>query len=518
MQSKFSTNGSVKERLEFGPIKNFAKLRFHSSNRDLADRHVARLREGMVCDLHDLYPGVVSQDDYILDGQHRFRARRELGLPVYMLRSDMSVADVAFCNDATRAYTLRELFRCFAALGVASYMAVDELAKECANLPFQCVVNAGTSHGMKYGSQGLRNGFYRLDRANFVRLLSIRCAELVERWPHLDFPKFYICMSYLLDNDAFDFSRFRSRLAVAGDIIVRSQDVKRTMEMLEQVYNYNMQSGFSFDLVHLANARTGALSEDPVGGLNEAPRRTIAPDRVVTELVLSSESDLVPHPATRAVNETRLRQLTDAMANDNRLREYPIIIDKMGQVMDGNHRLAAARELGLDIYVVEASDASMVMLACAACLQRNWYLKDYVKHYAEEGREDYETLRRLKKENKQIGERLIASALAGEYLMGGRSRDLQNGEWSIATWDVWKKFRSCLRGINDRTLVKGAMFRRAVLKEMLNDAEFPGDQLVEKINRYGATIMGRTANVKEMRDGIYRAINYRQVTRLYRRK
>ena len=63
---------------------DYKKFKLLEYNRDCDEKHIQNLKEELSkCnDLH-LKPLIVSPDLEIIDGQHRFRAAKELGIPVY---------------------------------------------------------------------------------------------------------------------------------------------------------------------------------------------------------------------------------------------------------------------------------------------------------------------------------------------------------------------------------------------------------------------------------------------------
>lgn len=83
--------------------------------------------------------------------------------------------------------------------------------------------------------------------------------------------------------------------------------------------------------------------------------------------------DLVP---------SHLRNLTNAIAEENLLELFPILINQRKEVIDGQHRLAAAKRLGVEIHykVVKGNGAKITRLINAH--QKGWQLIDFLNSYA----------------------------------------------------------------------------------------------------------------------------------------
>jgi len=63
-----------------------------ATNRPVNEKRVEKLKEAMeVEDLGHLFPIVVDDENIIRDGQHRFTARKKLGLPIYYIVSDVEM-------------------------------------------------------------------------------------------------------------------------------------------------------------------------------------------------------------------------------------------------------------------------------------------------------------------------------------------------------------------------------------------------------------------------------------------
>lgn len=73
----------------------------------------------------------------------------------------------------------------------------------------------------------------------------------------------------------------------------------------------------------------------------------------------------------------------------------PIIVDKELNVIDGQHRLAACKELGIPVHYVITND-SIENIPLYNTYQEKWGMEDYVNYYATKNNENYIRLLKVK--------------------------------------------------------------------------------------------------------------------------
>lgn len=92
----------------------------------------------------------------------------------------------------------------------------------------------------------------------------------------------------------------------------------------------------------------------------------------------------------RDVNMAKHKKLKESMRRYGFLPCFPIVCCRVGgglEVKDGQHRLAIAEELSLEVcYVEEAVEFDVAAVNCTA---KTWQLQDYAEVYARNGNEHY---------------------------------------------------------------------------------------------------------------------------------
>lgn len=93
--------------------------------------------------------------------------------------------------------------------------------------------------------------------------------------------------------------------------------------------------------------------------------------------------------SNREVDRRHVKHLKDAIKEINLLHINPILVNINLEVVDGQHRLEAARELELPVYYLVDDNISKEHIAGLNSNQKNWTILDYVNYYAVERIPEY---------------------------------------------------------------------------------------------------------------------------------
>jgi hypothetical protein len=91
----------------------------------------------------------------------------------------------------------------------------------------------------------------------------------------------------------------------------------------------------------------------------------------------------------RSIFEPSLRKLIASLEEHNSLPFTPIKVNSNMEVIDGQHRLMAARQLNLPIYYVIEPDADLKTVQRVNANQRSWTPFDYLESFIAQGKKDY---------------------------------------------------------------------------------------------------------------------------------
>lgn len=101
------------------------------------------------------------------------------------------------------------------------------------------------------------------------------------------------------------------------------------------------------------------------------------------------------HENNRKIDECSLRKLKLSLQTRNMLHLKPIIVNSNFEVIDGQHRLQAAKELLLEVYYEIDHQNNLDDIILLNANQKNWTLEDYLNFYCNKGIEPYLKIRDL---------------------------------------------------------------------------------------------------------------------------
>lgn len=104
----------------------------------------------------------------------------------------------------------------------------------------------------------------------------------------------------------------------------------------------------------------------------------------------------------RPVDKAHVRALAAAIRRKNMLHLNPILVNANKEVIDGQHRLEAAKSLGVKIFYVQAEEITQDDIASMNSNKKNWAMPDYIHFYAAKGMPDYVTFQNFCKEQSHM--------------------------------------------------------------------------------------------------------------------
>lgn len=122
--------------------------------------------------------------------------------------------------------------------------------------------------------------------------------------------------------------------------------------------------------------------------------------------------------SNRKVDPRHISKLASAIKKNNLLHLNPILVNSNYSIIDGQHRLGAAKTLGLPIYYIIDNHINKSDIAALNSNQKNWTLEDYIKFHSKEGKPSFKILDRFLKDHPTIP---ISGALT--LLSGSGTRD-----------------------------------------------------------------------------------------------
>lgn len=111
------------------------------------------------------------------------------------------------------------------------------------------------------------------------------------------------------------------------------------------------------------------------------------------------------------IDQVHLRKIIQSIKSLNLLEFRPICVNEAMEVIDGQHRLMAAKELGLEIYYQVKKDFNskdIILMNIA----KAWTTSDYLNYYCKNGNENYIKLKEFMVKHK-IGLKIAYNITSG---------------------------------------------------------------------------------------------------------
>jgi hypothetical protein len=116
----------------------------------------------------------------------------------------------------------------------------------------------------------------------------------------------------------------------------------------------------------------------------------------------------------RSLDKDHVGRLAASIKKTNLLSTNPIIVNKQMEVIDGQHRLAAAEVAGVGIYYIVTSPEDMLnTIITLNTHQKNWLLDDYAKAYLSQGFSKYQIYFDLRSRYGLTGSELVSYSMVG---------------------------------------------------------------------------------------------------------
>lgn len=97
-------------------------------------------------------------------------------------------------------------------------------------------------------------------------------------------------------------------------------------------------------------------------------------------VMLEQNRDIIP---------SHVKHLKKSFKTRNFMQYLPILVDENLNVIDGQHRLLAAKELGIPVYYMIVSELEHKDIITFNATSRRWNMGDYLKYWVHAGLPDY---------------------------------------------------------------------------------------------------------------------------------
>ena len=199
----------------------------------------------------------------------------------------------------------------------------------------------------------------------------------------------------------------------------------------------------------------------------------------------------------RNVRANHVRRLVESISKHNMLSKNPIIVDSNMNVIDGQHRLAAAQSLGKAIYYVQADEYNFGDVLLLNTSSKQWDVEDFLHAYITMGKEDYITLATFaKKYELPISISVMLLQGSKNTLRRAAFRRFTEGDFKVEDLDGASYIAETL--LATREFCEGSIWktRDYVLAMARLMQDFDKEQILKKVSNFGKKLE-RARNYKD---------------------
>ena len=134
----------------------------------------------------------------------------------------------------------------------------------------------------------------------------------------------------------------------------------------------------------------------------------------------------------RIVDNNHVNRLKNSIIQNGMLIN-PIIVNRRMEVIDGQHRLAAAKLAKSFIYFIVAKNYTLEDVQTLNANQKKWAFNDYLESYAQLGLEDYKQLMDFQKRFPFLTATALLSVASGKRSHNGKNgkTSFKDGNWKF---------------------------------------------------------------------------------------
>lgn len=216
----------------------------------------------------------------------------------------------------------------------------------------------------------------------------------------------------------------------------------------------------------------------------------------------------------RKINLHNLNRIKNSMSYNQLIS--PIIVNEKGQIIDGQHRYEAQKELELPVYYMKIDGYGLPEVQILNTNSSNWTKKEYLESYCERGFKHYLKLKEFMSLYPQYTLQNCIALLSDDEAMkieGTKVKVFEEGQFKIKDWefaiDSAEKLmmvKPFYEGYKRRSFV-GAMIKMFSNKKY-NHADFIGKL------RYKSVELQDCTNMTQYTILIEEIYNYRRVNKI----
>jgi len=219
---------------------NYSIFKLLKGNRVIDLQHVNNIKKSMM-QKFIINPIMVNENLEIIDGQHRFTALKELGLPIhYIIEQGGKLEDVQFLNSNTKNWTALDYIDSYCNLGNENYLKIKEFLTIFPDLSVSSCIDILTDY-VNFGRKSLRDG--SLVVKNYENSL-IFATQIIELKNYIDFynhTNFIRAMITVVKIKGYNHNQMAEKIKLYRADFFRCSNISQYRNLLHKAYNKNIK-------------------------------------------------------------------------------------------------------------------------------------------------------------------------------------------------------------------------------------------------------------------------------------
>lgn len=217
--------------------------------------------------------------------------------------------------------------------------------------------------------------------------------------------------------------------------------------------------------------------------------------------------------SNREVNPKHVKKLAKAIHAKNLLHVNPIIVNKDNEVIDGQHRLEAARILKVPVYYVVDDSITKQDISTLNANAKNWTLMDYINYCTTEKAPGFATVSKYIAEYPFLKPSTILTLLSNRESSGITSENIQRGHVILSNEANAKAIIELIQKIGNYNMIAFESKFVTALMKLSTHEEWDSERMIRQIEKQPRALV-KCANMKQYIEMLLEIYNYHQQKRI----
>lgn len=222
----------------------------------------------------------------------------------------------------------------------------------------------------------------------------------------------------------------------------------------------------------------------------------------------------------RQLSKEHIHLLEVEIERNNLLEVCPIIVNEKMEVIDGQHRLEAAKKLGVAVPYVKVPGLGIEHVVRMNTSQKKWMMRDYIQLHVDLKNGAYVDLAEFIKKYKTTPSIAIL-LLSNQSYTKQRIADFREGRWEISHWDEAHEtidaMRKLMPKMRQSVVYRSTAFAAAMAKtgDILAKNNLTFDHLLEQAEK-SQVLLTYSVRVRDYLKELEDMLNYQRKANLIR--